>query len=71
MEWSANFNGFKHIKIRSIDGKIVHRTDLKDINTLDLSFLKKGVYLSEITLINQVYFQKIIANRIEELKFDH
>lgn len=61
MEWSANFNGFKHIKIRSIDGKIVHRTDLKDINTLDLSFLKKGVYLSEITLINQVYFQKIIV----------
>jgi len=60
IDWKGNYNDFKQIKIRSLEGKLMYSLNLENINSIDLSILKKGAYIAEVRLKDQIYFQKII-----------
>jgi hypothetical protein len=60
IEWKGDYTDIKEVNFKTITGQIVYTSDIENGSEIDLSFLKSGVYLAEVILKSQVYYQKII-----------
>lgn len=60
IEWKGDYTGIKEINFKTITGQLIYTPDLENGSEIDLSFLESGVYLAEVMLKNQVYYQKVI-----------
>jgi hypothetical protein len=60
IEWKGNYSEVEKVNFKTITGQLVYSTDLDSGGLIDLSFLNSGVYLAEVILKDQLYYQKII-----------
>jgi hypothetical protein len=60
IEWKGNHSEVEKVNFKTITGQLVYSTDLDSGGLIDLSFLNSGVYLAEVILKDQLYYQKII-----------
>jgi hypothetical protein len=60
IEWKGNYSEVEEVNFKTITGQLVYSTDLESGRLIDLSFLNSGVYLAEVILKDQLYYQKII-----------